>query len=159
MNSLLLVASALCHFSLIEPKGRKVDESTSMNAPCGGSPPMERITLPMTGNYIGTRIYHKNSTIFYRISMAENPTTQEEFSELLPTLVVERAGTIRTPPIDFSTVKVNAGSKATIQVQSLDSHEIMYQCIDVVFEQKQASSSSAVTLGSAFGLLLVGLLI
>jgi hypothetical protein len=149
MNLVLLVASALAHFELVEPKGRKVDEMTADQGPCGQAPPQERVKIPTKGLLIATTIFHRNTTLNYRLSLAQNPTKQEEFTEVYaPELVVARASTVRTTPLDFETIRgVGNNVNATLQIRSVDYHSIMYQCIDVTFVKQ--STNSASTLSSA----------
>jgi hypothetical protein len=160
MNFILLIASALAHFDLVEPKGRKVDEMTADQAPCGQSPPQERVKIPTTGLLIATTIFHRNSTLNYRLSLAQNPTKQEEFTEVFsPQFVVERASTVRTAPLNFDTIRgVGNNVNATLQIHSVDYHSTMYQCIDVTFVKQSSSSATSLT-SAAVASALLGLLL
>jgi hypothetical protein len=137
--SVAFLGSVLAHFDLVEPKGRIVNEETANEAPCGGVPTGNRTQLPLQGSLIGTTIFHKGTVLRYRISLKENPS-QNDFVELLPQFTVEKASTVRTNPIDYTAVAgVKENVNAVVQIQSEDSHEGMYQCIDVTFIKKSST--------------------
>jgi hypothetical protein len=128
----LLPSLALAHFDVVEPTARTVNEETAENAPCGGAPPMVRISVPLKGLIVGTTIFHKGSKLKYMMSLSENPTSQDEFKVAFsPEITVEKASTVRTPPIDLEAIGLTSGKNATLQIHSEDSHETMFQCIDI----------------------------
>jgi hypothetical protein len=160
MKFLALCATVFAHFDLVEPKGRAVVEATSEIAPCGQAVQQtERVKIPTQGLLIATTIFHRNTKLNYRLSLAQNPTRQEEFTEVYaPEFNVERASTVRTAPINFESIRGVANNvNATLQVHSQDSHSIMYQCIDVTFVKQ--SSSSALGMGGVAFTAILGLLL
>ena len=155
MNSFIVffffAATVFAHFDVVEPKARTVDEATSETVPCGGSNIIGfRTKVPVQGLLVATTIYHKGTKLQYKIAVVENPQTQADFRDTFsPDFVVEKASTIRTQALDFSSVAGVANNvNATLQVYSKDSHSEMYQCIDVTFF-KAASSSASNSYGSA----------
>jgi hypothetical protein len=145
--SVAFLGSVLAHFDLVEPKGRVINEATAKEAPCGGaSMSTIRTKVFLEESIIATTIYHKNTTITYKISLKDNPN-QNDFIQLLPNATVDKASTVRTSSIDFTKISgVKENINATLQVYSEDEEESMYQCIDVTFIKK--SSNSATSLSS-----------
>jgi hypothetical protein len=135
-STVFLIAAALAHFDIRQPTPRVQDLDGINDVPCGASPQGSRQVFPIVGGVITGQGYHGKSTMFYKLSLAQTPSTNQDFSiEIHPSTYAERSGPFRIGPLDLSRVAgVRNGVVGTIQVSTEDSHAFSYQCIDVVFQ-------------------------
>jgi hypothetical protein len=144
IQSLLLVASAFGHFYLHEPTPRTVVDATEKDAPCGGSALGSRTIVRGTQLQLKTQAFHKDAKFTYKLSLKENPTSNEDFPHVVaPEFVVQQTGNISTT-LNFQNIPIE--KYGTVQVYSLDGPSGTYQCVDLEF-QKVASSAQGLTWG------------
>jgi hypothetical protein len=131
--------SVIAHFDLITPPAtRGVNLDTSDQAPCGGfGNPSNRVEFPIMGGSIKGKGYHKNSTIFFKLAIKENPSKDDFVTEFHPRVFTLKSGPFELTTLDFSKINgIKNDIMATLQVYTFDSHDYSYQCIDVLFKGK-----------------------
>jgi hypothetical protein len=138
----LFISSVLGHFYLHEPTPRTVVDATEKEAPCGGSAQGSRTLVRGNQLQLKTQAFHTEARFTYKLSLKENPTTNEDFQHVVaPDFVVQQTGNITTT-LNFQNIPIE--KYGTVQVYSLDGPSGTYQCVDLEF-QKVTSSALGLT--------------
>ena len=143
--SLFLLATSNAHILINSPKPRGFNESSEHIGPCGGfNVTTARTTVSVKQSLFISVVEHVIDNVTVRLGLGDNPKT-------FPTTMVQvknlQMGN-QSIQLDFTPYLASlVGSKATIQVQSVDLEGTQYLCADVMVN---SVATSTTTSSSAF---------
>jgi hypothetical protein len=146
-----LVGLANAHFQLQFPSPRgKFDEDNEPKF-CDGydTASKNRTQFPLSGGFFTLNSEHAKWTSGVLLSTAQNPTSFDGFSQLVPFFQLEGEGVFCIPLNLASAPSVQEGSNVTIQIVFDGGDGNLYQCADLTLSK--SASISGVTCSNATG--------